>query len=78
MRGGWPVLLYLGCLFFIRELLCFFVHQAHGSQGLELRASDATHAVDPVGIYIRRQHMRAPDISLVREDVSADSGSSAS
>jgi hypothetical protein len=74
----WPVLLSFWCLLFIWELLSIFVHEVHGSQGLELRASDATHAIEPFGVYVSRQHMRTPDISLVREDVSADSGSSAS
>jgi hypothetical protein len=48
------------------------------SQGLELRVGDATHAVDPFGVYVSCQHMRASDNSLVSGVVSADSGSSAS
>jgi hypothetical protein len=43
-----------------------------------LRVGDASRAVDPFGVYVSCQHMRASDSSLVRGVVSADSGSSAS
>jgi hypothetical protein len=43
-----------------------------------LRVADATHAVDPFGVYVSCQHMRASDNSLGSGVVSADSGSSAS
>src|SRR5271168_4937476 len=76
LRQRCLVSLRLRSLFFIRELLRVFVHQVHGSQGLELRVSDATDAVEPYGVYVSCQHMRASDSSLAREAVSADSGSS--
>ena len=78
LRGGWPALLPFGSLFFVRELLHIVAHQVHGSQGLELRVRDATHAVDPFGVDVSRQHIRTLDASPVRGAASADSGNSAS
>jgi|ERR1700733_2686532 len=77
-RQGWAILLRVRCLLLIRELLRVFVHGIHSSQGLELRVGDATHAVDPVGVYVSSQHMRASDNSLAPRVAWADSGSSAS
>jgi len=54
LRLRWPVVLSIRALLFIRKLLRVFVHQVHGSQGLELRAGNGTGAVDPFGVYISR------------------------
>jgi len=78
VRGGWPILLPFGRLFFVPELLRIFVHQVHGSQSLELRMGDVTHAADPFGVCVSCQHMRTPDISPLRGAAPADSGNSAS
>src|SRR5580700_6160359 len=72
------ILLRVRCLLLIRELLRIFIHGIHGSRGLELRVGDATHAVDPFGVYVSGQHMRASESSLAPGVASADSGSSAS
>ena len=78
LRQGLAILWRVRCLLFMQELLRIFVHQVHGSQCLELRVGDTTHAVDPLGVHVWCQHMRASDNSLAPGVVSVDSGSSAS